>query len=266
MQRPSTPPGGAAAAARSPPTPATTRRIVGDPRPVPRPPQLTTARQEENRLRSKALRDRHEAARRATGAPDPHKTSSGFVATDDIYVGGKRSHSSMTSEVPATNRDGGRQDGEIPPARKFTKYVDYNFSAMTDTKGGFLSTEDDPWNKALSGGGEAGPAREDKPKHMTAEEWERLQLIRNLKRRKEGPFEPGLSVLADEGEKKKCRECGSREIDWLWEDALKCRVCHACKDKFPEKYSLLTKTECRQDYLLTERQYPPSLPALERRS
>lgn len=161
------------------------------------------------------------------------------------------------SEEPAAHRDGSKQDGEIRPARKFAKFVDYHFSAATDTKGGFLSAEDDPWNKTSAGGGaEAGPTREDKPKHMTADEWERLQLLRDLKRRKEGPFEPGLSVLADERERKQCRECASREIDWTWEEVLGCRVCHACKDKFPEKYSLLTKTECREDYLLTERRYP----------
>lgn len=51
---------------------------------------------------------------------------------------------------------------------------------------------------------------------------------------------------------KKCRECSSLEIDWKWEEALKCQVCNACKDKFPEKYSLLTKTEAREDYLLTD--------------
>ncbi len=101
-----------------------------------------------------------------------------------------------------------------------------------------------------------------KPGNMTAAEWERLQLVRNLQRRKEGPFEPGLSVLADEDQRKKCRECGSLEIDWVWEDVFKCRVCSSCKEKFPEKYSLLTKTECREDYLLTERELPASQPSL----
>lgn len=115
-----------------------------------------------------------------------------------------------------------------------------------------MSAEDDPWNKALSSDGK--PGQEEKPKHMTAAEWERLQLIRNLKRRKEGLFEPGLSVLADEKERKKCRECGSLEIDFVWEEVFNCCVCNACKEKFPEKYSLLTKTECKEDYLLTDRE------------
>ena len=213
------------------------------------------------------MRDQKEADQRASGtAPVIHKTSSGFVATDDIHVVGgpkarKRPFESIArSEVPSSNRDARSSanrdgEGEIRPARKFTKFVDYNFSAMTDTKGGFLSTEDDPWNNALSSDRPGQPEPEQKPKNMTAAEWERLQLIRKLQRQKAGPFEPGLSVLTDEKERKKCRECGSLEIDWVWEEVFSCCVCNSCKDKFPEKYSLLTKTECRDDYLLTEREW-----------
>lgn len=139
-------------------------------------------------------------------------------------------------------------------SRKFTKYVDYNFSAMTDTKGGFLSTEDDPWNKSMSTGAPSDSSgAEQKPAHMTAAEWERMQLIRKLQRNKSGPFEPSLSVLADEKTKKRCRECRTVEIDFVWEEVFGCAVCNMCKEKYPEKYSLLTKTECKEDYLLTDR-------------
>jgi DNA-repair protein complementing XP-A cells len=133
---------------------------------------------------------------------------------------------------------------------------------MTDTKGGFLSTEDDPFNKAMSGGppgakgagDKGGPeAAEERPKGMTVQEWERLQLLKKLRRQKAGPFEPGMSTLADEKERKKCRECDNLEIDFVWEEVFGCAVCNACKEKYPEKYSLLTKTECREDYLLTDR-------------
>jgi len=216
-------------------------------------------------LRAKAIREQRDAEDRAAGNPSVLRTSSGLVATDTIQLAGpagrKRPYASVSSEeIPITNRDarttnkeGG--EGELRPvSKKFQKYVDYNFSAMTDTKGGFLSTEDDPWNKSMSDGDKNGrPEAEQKPAHMTAAEWERLQLIKQLQRNKAGPFEPGLSVLSDEKTRKKCRECGSMEIDFVWEEVLKCAVCKACKDKYPEKYSLLTKTECREDYLLTER-------------
>jgi DNA-repair protein complementing XP-A cells len=121
---------------------------------------------------------------------------------------------------------------------------------MTDTKGGFLAEEDDPHNsRAFRARQDPSVGPENKPAHMTLKEWERLQLLRQLRKRREGVFEPGISL--DEKEAKKCRECGSREIDWQWEEVFGCCVCHRCKDKFPDKYSLLTKTEAREDYLLT---------------
>ncbi|KAH6851330.1 XPA protein C-terminus-domain-containing protein [Chaetomium sp. MPI-CAGE-AT-0009] len=254
MDRPGTPPQpqGASASRRppSPPTPEVTRRI------------------EESRLRAKAIRDQRDRERAAGVGPEP-RTASGFVATDDIQLAGpagkKRSYASISrTEVPATNRDArtapskdGTSTGgsDLPPmSRKFSKYVDYNFSAMTDTKGGFLSTEDDPWNKSMSTGVSASgkPGAEQKPAHMSAAEWERMQLLRKLQRSKSGPFEPSLSVLADEKTKKRCRECRTVEIDFVWEEVFGCAVCNTCKEKYPEKYSLLTKTECKEDYLLTE--------------
>jgi DNA-repair protein complementing XP-A cells len=171
---------------------------------------------------------------------------------------GKRPFSSITGgsgASPLTNRDGRVKgdDEALRPAKKFTKFVDYNMSSMTDTKGGFLSTEDDPHNYAL---GAPKPNDDDgRPKHMSLQEWERLQTIRNLKRLKAGPFEPGLTVLEDEADRKKCRECNSLEIDFVWEEVFHINLCNKCKEKFPEKYSLLTKTECKQDYLLTDGKY-----------
>lgn len=161
--------------------------------------------------------------------------------------------------MPASSRDArnGREPSvasvrasrdAIQPAQKFAKFVDYDFSKMTDTKGGFLTAEDDPHNKALHA-----PPGQEKPAHMSLKEWERHQLLRSLRDRKAGPFEPGISVLGRE-EDKACQECGSLEIDWTWQEVFRCRVCNACKEKLPEKYSLLTKTEAKEDYLLTDRE------------
>ena len=223
--------------------------------------------QEENRLRAKAIREQREAELRESGnTPNIPKTASGFVPTENVYiskpVNGKRPYSTLggssTADAAAesgTNRDGRNKTGdeaELRPARKFTKFVDYNMSSMTDTKGGFLSTEDDPHNYAL---GAKKPGEDDpqRPKHMTIQEWERLQLIRTLRRQKAGPFEPGITVIQDEAQRKKCRECKSLEIDFVWEEVFHLFVCNKCKEKYPEKYSLLTKTECKEDYLLTDR-------------
>lgn len=184
----------------------------------------------------------------------------------------------------------------IQPAKNFgrSEYIDYDFSKMTDTKGGFLSTEDDPHNRAMwSGRGK----EEEKPANMTLEEWERERIRRKLRENRAGPYEPGISILnqadgRDEEEaalleaaenegaeeykgkygdgkrdiKGKCRECGSLEIDWKWQDIFEISICNVCKDKYPDKYSLLTKTEAREDYLLTDPELRDEelLPHLER--
>ncbi|KAL1983259.1 hypothetical protein VTN96DRAFT_357 [Rasamsonia emersonii] len=234
-QRPSTPPPPAEATPsgqlpRGPLTPEQQRRI------------------EINRMKAKAIREQREA--------EEAKKAAAAAAAPSV-TGVKRSFASMTaSDTPATQRDG-RANGAstdrpldaIRPARNFAKYVDYDFSKMTDTKGGFLTEEDDPYNKALH---VRDGKEEQKPAHMTQREWERHQLLERLRRDRAGPFEPGLSVLDDKSQQKTCRECGSLEIDWKWEECFKCCVCSGCKEKYPEKYSLLTKTEVKEDYLLTD--------------
>lgn len=142
---------------------------------------------------------------------------------------------------------------------------------MKDTKGGFLSLDDDPHNRALhSNTRPEDPNAEQKPGHMTVQEWERHQLLKKLRAAKAGPFEPGIlqSSTGANGEEKKttCAECGSLEVDWLWAEIFSLRVCNACKEKLPEKYSLLTKSEAREDYLLTDPELkdPDLLPRLEK--
>lgn len=192
-------------------------------------------------MKAKAIREQREAEEASK-------------STSNATTGVKRSYSSMTAETPATVRDASKSRplDTIKPSRNFTKYVDYDFSKITDTKGGFLTEEDDPHNRALHMGD---GKKEQKPANMTQKEWERQQLLQSLRRERAGPFEPAISVLEDKSKQKTCRECGSLEIDWKWEEMLKCCVCNACKEKFPEKYSLLTKTEAKEDYLLTDREY-----------
>ncbi|KAJ5104306.1 hypothetical protein NUU61_001653 [Penicillium alfredii] len=224
-------------------------------------------RMEVSRMKAKALREQREAELAQSSTTSPSATP----RPTQTAQGTKRTFASMTaSNPPVSVRDARTHAGSsdrpldsIKPARNFTRYVDYDFSKMTDTKGGFLTQEDDPFNKALhvSDGKE-----EQKPAHMTQKEWERHQLLQSLRRNREGPFEPGLSVLDDKSQQKICRECGSLEIDWKWEEMLQCCVCHSCKEKYPEKYSLLTKTEAKEDYLLTDPELRDEelLPRLER--
>lgn len=214
-------------------------------------------------MKAKALREQREAELAANA-----RLGSADSQISRFSQGKKRSHASMAAQpAPANVRDArtntpasGRSLDDIKPARNFTKYVDYDFSKMTDTKGGFLTQEDDPFNKALHVPDDKDAQR---PANMTQKEWERHQLLQNLRRNREGPFEPGLSVLDDKSKQKVCRECGSLEIDWKWDEQLRCQICHSCKEKYPEKYSLLTKTEAREDYLLTDREFVSNLPTQE---
>ncbi|OQD67170.1 hypothetical protein PENDEC_c043G02444 [Penicillium decumbens] len=249
-ERPSTPP----------------RQNLAEPGQLPRGP-LTPEQQrkiEVNRMKAKTLREQREAEL------SQRPSSAGTPRAAQPTQGVKRSFNSMTETgAPASVRDARRNTASdrpldaIRPARNFTRYVDYDFSKMTDTKGGFLTQEDDPFNKALhvSDGKE-----EQKPANMAQKEWERHQLVQSLRRNREGPFEPGLSVLDDKSKRKTCRECGSLEIDWKWEEMLRCCICHSCKEKYPERYSLLTKTEAKEDYLLTDPELRDEelLPHLER--
>ncbi|KAI9730598.1 MAG: hypothetical protein M1834_008062 [Cirrosporium novae-zelandiae] len=216
---------------------------------------------ELNRLKAKAIREQREAEERK------QNDSTTLNRSESSVAGQKRAFSSISKyDVPSNSRDARNEKDslrpldQIRPAKNFAKYVEYEFSKMTDTKGGFMTAEDDPHNKALHT-----PGLDEKPAHMTMKEWERHQLLKSLERRKAGPYEPGLSVLKKD-ELKKCRECGSFEIDYKWEEIFHCAVCNACKEKVPEKYSLLTKTEAREDYLLTEPELKDEelLPHLER--
>ncbi|EHY54300.1 DNA repair protein rad14 [Exophiala dermatitidis] len=211
---------------------------------------------EINRLKAKALREQREA----------EAATESRLRTPDASVAGQKRRYGTFSGVPATIRDA-RTDGDpgrpleaIRPARNFTKYVDYDFSKMADTKGGFLTADDDPHNKAMHA-----DEQDNKPAHMTQKEWERQQLLKSLRNQKAGPFEPGISAVRDETTQS-CRECGTLEVDWKWLDVFGLAVCNACKEKYPEKYSLLTKTEAREDYLLTDPELKDEklLPHLER--
>lgn len=59
----------------------------------------------------------------------------------------------------------------------------------------------------------------------------------------------------DERLNPKCKICGSQEIDNTFHKVFYTNVCAKCKHENPERFSLLTKTECKEDYLLTDRKW-----------
>lgn len=126
----------------------------------------------------------------------------------------------------------------IRPSIHKSDYIEYDFSTMQDTYGGFVS------KKKLDNNG--------KPIEMTLNDWKNQQLEkRSLKILDSDDDDDNLPPMDLHGAPK-CFECGSVELDKKLLEVFNCRVCKSCKEKYPEKYSLLTKTECKEDYFLTE--------------
>jgi hypothetical protein len=55
-----------------------------------------------------------------------------------------------------------------------------------------------------------------------------------------------------EDQHQRCKECGSLDVSAKFLDMYSLLVCKVCIKAKPDQYSLLTKTEVKQDYLLTE--------------
>ncbi|CAN6606965.1 DNA repair protein Rad14p [Trichomonascus vanleenenianus] len=174
------------------------------------------AKKEANRQRAldrlKATRQRLLATNQATAQAKVTKPSQ---ASYSNYF--KKGNMSKQSRDASRQELGG-------PSKMIQNYIDYDFSKMEDSKGGFIIDNE---------GGEPSD-------RMTLEEWRAKQKDYKAPKPLDDPDAP------------KCFECGSTELDFRLYNWFKTRVCKPCKEKKPEKYSLLTKTECREDYLLTD--------------
>ncbi|CAG8466652.1 6440_t:CDS:2 [Cetraspora pellucida] len=138
-----------------------------------------------------------------------------------------RNGSDRTSQTPidqqnaesTTSANASNNEEKLRPMKKFQNYVDYDFSKMENTRGGFLLEDS----------------------------------VENSKKRKLSepePEDPPINPILSENPR--CKECKSVEIDYQFHRTFRINICKTCKEKFPEKYSLLTKTEVKEDYLLTD--------------
>ncbi|RLV89989.1 DNA repair protein RAD14 [Spathaspora sp. JA1] len=115
-----------------------------------------------------------------------------------------------------------------PPPIRMQDYIEFDFSTMKDSRGGFIS--DDP--------------KQPTPDQQSLDEWKEKQ--KELQQIRELP--PPIDIQ----NAPRCYECDSIDIDANLMTNFQVRACRKCVKAHPEKYSLLTKTECREDYLLTE--------------
>jgi DNA-repair protein complementing XP-A cells len=122
------------------------------------------------------------------------------------------------------------------------KYFDYDLSKMVNSKGGFL-VEDDK--------------EVDDEAKAKERERERERAVQNLEPRTcpylfllaSAAFLTSVAVIAiylDASRNPKCRDCGSVDIDHMYRNIFRCLVCNKCRNEKVEKYSLLTKTECKE--------------------
>lgn len=127
----------------------------------------------------------------------------------------------------------------IRPSIRTKDYIEYDFSTMQNLNGGYINPVD------RSTGFDEDDALGSK-RQKTLEEWKREQQERKYLYENAPP--PDHISQAP-----KCVECNINiEMDPVLDDVFKIRVCKSCVKKLPEKYSLLTKTECKEDYFLTE--------------
>ncbi|KAK0505951.1 XPA protein C-terminus-domain-containing protein [Armillaria luteobubalina] len=127
-----------------------------------------------------------------------------------------------TSNSPTTS-----SSGPLQRDSRLGAYFEYDLSKMVNSKGGFLVEDDKDAD----------------------EEVRRKEKERERQRARQNQ-EPAISLNPDLNPK--CCECQTIDIDHTYKNIFKCLVCKPCQDKKLEKYSLLTKTECKEDYLLTD--------------
>jgi DNA-repair protein complementing XP-A cells len=130
-----------------------------------------------------------------------------------------------------------------PPLKSMIgNYVEYDLATLKNSRGGFLleGEEDDP--------------RKKRERQLQEE----LKLKRLENARSQGQLR-GSQMSIDPKENPKCKHCGTNDLDDQLRQVFGIKVCTNCKKENPEMYSLLTKTECKEDYLLTERTLMVSL-------
>ncbi|KAJ2776622.1 DNA repair protein rad14 [Coemansia javaensis] len=108
--------------------------------------------------------------------------------------------------------------GRLRASKISTGYYEYNLSTMRDTKAGFIE--------------------EDRPAAGSPEKKRKAVVLDEI------PYDPDAV--------QQCCECGSVDLDAMYLKMFRVMVCRACIEGIPDRYSLLTKTEAKDDYLLTD--------------
>lgn len=204
-----------------------------------------TAEQKRKKLeanRAKALQRKQQLIRGISGGSN---ASGGLPLLNTTSAGNNsRANSYNNNNKPSNNVQDSRnaQDAKSAQENKKSKYKYRNMIKKSDyIQYDIANTED------LKGGYLLEPLRNDNNgEKNTLEDWKEKERMKQEFIVKDPP--PPVDIQ----NAPKCYECNTIDINQQFYTVYGCRVCNKCKEKFPEKYSLLTKTECKQDYFLTE--------------
>ncbi|GAA5850822.1 hypothetical protein JCM3766R1_006124 [Sporobolomyces carnicolor] len=136
-------------------------------------------------------------------------------------------------------KGGAGSSSSEPPAKlksMIGNYVEYDLATLKNSRGGFLLEGDD-----------AGDPRQKRERQLQEE----MKLKRLENARAQGQLR-GSAMSLDPNENPRCVHCSTRDLDEQMKLVFGVKVCTNCKKEHPDLYSLLTKTECKEDYLLTE--------------
>ncbi|KAJ1922289.1 DNA repair protein rad14 [Mycoemilia scoparia] len=114
-------------------------------------------------------------------------------------------------------------------SRLSSGYYEYNLTTMKDSKGGFMVNESSDIAAVAAAAS--------------------MLSARGIKQQE---IPENLPHYINPDDNPKCRECKSIDVDARYLNIYGISVCSKCKEEYPEKYSLLTKTEVKEDYLLTD--------------
>lgn len=141
---------------------------------------------------------------------------------------------------------------KIRPSIKTKDYIDFDFSTMQNLNGGYINPNDRGtygYHNNNNNNHDSYYDNETTNSHSkvkTLEEWKEEQRQRRYLYENKPPPEHISKAI-------KCKECKINiEMDPILDDVFKLHICKQCAKLHPEKYSLLTKTECKEDYFLTE--------------
>ena len=110
-----------------------------------------------------------------------------------------------------------------------SSYIDYDLTRIKDSRAGFLIQKgDDP----LQSGTASSQHQKGSQKRVI--------------------YEHLLGEIHNDEEPPTCEQCQAHGVDMSYYLHFRLSVCPSCIAKYPDQYSLLTKTEIKQDYLLTD--------------